>query len=57
MKEYLGDSVYCESDNYGGVILTLDNGLGSHTKIVMEDYVLKNFEYFIKAIKANNAKD
>ena len=56
MKEYLGDSVYIETDKIGGVILTLDNGYGPHTKIVMEDWVINNFQQFMIRVK-DNAKD
>ena len=42
-KQYLGDSVYCERDDYGGIVLTTENGLGPNNTIVVEPYVLSMF--------------
>lgn len=39
-KSYLGDSVYVDIDQYGGLILTTENGLGATNSIVMEPEVI-----------------
>lgn len=46
-KEYLGDSVYIEYTG-DGVRLYLCNGMGDHTEIYMEGYVIDKFQQFIK---------
>lgn len=40
VKEYLGDNVYVEADNYGGIILTVENGLGPTEEISLEAEVI-----------------
>lgn len=35
-KDYLGDSVYAESDDAGGIKLTTDNGRGPSNTIILE---------------------
>lgn len=42
MKQYLGDSVYIEIDDFGDVILTTENGLRETNRIVLEPEVLQN---------------
>lgn len=38
-REYLGDSVYAESDGYG-IILTTNNGMGASNTIYLEPEVM-----------------
>ena len=38
-KEYIGDSVYAEMDEFGAVFLTTDNGIGATNTIVLEPEV------------------
>lgn len=49
-KEYLGDSVYVELDEYGRIKFYLDNGLGPKNVIVMEDFVLDAFERWMQDV-------
>lgn len=36
LKRYLGDSVYADRDQYGGIIIYLDNGDGVYHDIYLE---------------------
>jgi hypothetical protein len=38
-KEYLGDSVYVEIDEFGAVVLTTENGYGAGMTIILEKEV------------------
>ena len=38
-KEYLGDSVYVEIDEFGAVVLTTENGMGASNTIILEPEV------------------
>lgn len=42
-KVYLGDSVYCEMQPGGTIILTTENGLEATNRIIMEPEVLASF--------------
>lgn len=53
MKDYLGDSVYAESDDLGGVRLTTENGLPTDpsNRIYLEDYTLAALLRFMERVK------
>ena len=46
-KEYLGDSVYVESDGYD-LVLTTENGLGPTNTIVLEPSVYKRLVRYVE---------
>jgi len=48
MKEYIGDGVYAELSPYGYIVLTTENGFEATNTIVMEKFVLRNFDDFRK---------
>lgn len=50
-KQYIGDSVYVEMDEYGDFILTTENGYPDdpRNRIVMDANVLRNLGEFIEA--------
>lgn len=39
-KEYIGDGVYAEVDEFGNVVLTTEDGISIHNRIVLEGPVL-----------------
>lgn len=58
-KEYIGDGVYVEYENYS-VILTTENGVEVTNRIVLESDVLDNVNKYLKRMFNNNqlgAKD
>jgi predicted nucleic acid-binding protein len=40
MKEYLGDAVYLDVDEFGTVVLTTEDGYRATNRIVLEDQVM-----------------
>jgi hypothetical protein len=50
-KSYLGDSVYVDIDQYGGLILTTENGLGAPNSIVMEPEVIHKLSDWINQMQ------
>lgn len=42
-KEYLGDGVYVERDEFGNLIVTTEDGIRATNRIVMEPEVLQSF--------------
>lgn len=58
MKEYLGDSVYAESDNSGGIVLTTENdSSGPSNTIYMEPQVFKALMLFQVRIQTKRLED
>ncbi len=51
MKEYLGDAVYIDDGNFGGVVLTTSNGVVDTNTIHLDDSVLKNLFGWIERKK------
>jgi len=51
-KTYLGDSVYAECDEYGGIWLTTNNGWPDdpRNKIYLEPEVLRSFFVWIEEL-------
>lgn len=50
-KAYIGDAVYVEADNWGGVVLTTSDGLTDTNRIVLEPDVIDALEDYLKAIR------
>jgi hypothetical protein len=50
LKQYLGDSVYAETDTYG-IWLTTENGFGPREKIYLEPQVLQALDTYRQYIK------
>ena len=52
-KEYLGDSVYVDRDDYGGIVLTTENGspLDPSNIIVLEPEVYDALVRYVKRTK------
>jgi hypothetical protein len=51
MKDYLGDGVYAEWDDYSTLILTTENGISVENQIYLEPEVFAALERFMKRIK------
>lgn len=49
-KEYIGDSVYAQTDKYGCILLTTENGSGPTNTIVLEPEVIVSLLDYIKRI-------
>lgn len=47
MKEYIGDGVYAEIDQFRDLVLTTENGIEVTNRIVLEMEVLHDFVNFI----------
>jgi len=52
-KDYLGDSVYVEQDEFRGIVLTTENGYGPSNTIVLEPQVAKSLVDYIRRISGN----
>jgi len=52
-KEYLGDSVYADVNEYGAIVLTTENGLPDDpsNEIIMESFVVENLKRFAERHK------
>jgi len=50
-KEYLGDSVYVELDDCGGIILTTENGFGPNNTIVLEPEVVVALNRYVESLR------
>lgn len=57
MKSYLGDSVYAELDDAGGIVLTTENGYGPSNSIVLEPEVLRALDEFRRRIGPEKAPE
>lgn len=55
MKEYLGDGVYAEWDDYSNLLLTTENGISVDNQIYLEPQVFAALERFMKRVKEFNA--
>ena len=55
-KEYIGDSVYVEYDEYGSLILTTENGFPDdpRNRIILEDSVCDALLSYIERFKSYN---
>jgi len=49
MKEYLGDSVYAERDEFDAIVLTTEDGIGVSNRIVLEIEVVEALMKFCKS--------
>jgi hypothetical protein len=47
-KMYLGDAVYAEADDFGGVILTTEDGIRATNRIVLEDWVVNQLQAYFQ---------
>lgn len=52
-KQYIGDGVYAEYDNYS-VILTAENGIRVTNRIVLEAEVLDNLNRYLQEMFLKN---
>lgn len=50
-KTYLGDAVYAEADDFGGVILTTEDGLRATNTIELEPQVIRALQEYLAAMK------
>ncbi len=46
-KEYLGDAVYVEIDQFDCIVLTTSNGITDTNRIVFEPEVLTAFKHYL----------
>ena len=56
-KEYLGDGVYIEVDNFGDIVLTTENGISTINRIILEPTVLEAFENYIRRLRKELEKN
>jgi hypothetical protein len=56
LKEYLGDSVYCELNEYGQFRLTTENGGEPSNEIFLEPEVLESLNRFAAYAKSARAR-
>lgn len=47
-KEYLGDSVYAQIDEYDNLILTTENGIEASNTIILEPSVVRALMTYLK---------
>ncbi len=47
IKEYIGDAVYAELNDYGDIVLTTEDGIRVTNRIVLEPQVMKGFIDFL----------
>jgi len=52
-KQYIGDGVYVEYDNYG-IKLTTENGIETTNAIYLEAEVLNNLDLYLRKMFADN---
>lgn len=52
-KDYLGDSVYAEMDQYGGLVLTTENGYGPSNTIILKPQVQQALVYYTRRVLDN----
>lgn len=52
--DYLGDSVYVHSEEWGEIVLALNNGYGFENVIILEPEVLDNLKKFISRKESEN---
>jgi len=59
MKEYIGDSVYVDRDDYGGIVLTTENGspLDPSNIIVLEPEVYDALVRYVKRTKGGEKNE
>lgn len=50
-KDYLGDGAYAEADDFGGVILTAEDGVRATDRVVLEPEVLAAFERYVARMR------
>jgi hypothetical protein len=51
MKTYLGDGVYADLDDFGSIILTVENGIDITNTIYLEDEVIEVLLNFVNNIR------
>jgi hypothetical protein len=56
LKDYLGDSVYADTDGWA-IVLTTENGYGPSNTIVLEPEVLTALNNYAKRIHENKSTD
>jgi hypothetical protein len=56
-KEYLGDSVYVEPDDFGGLKLTTENGVRPDNTIILDPYVLAAFLKYLDRLTEENEEE
>jgi len=47
-KQYLGDSVYVDRNQYGQLVLTTENGMGASNTIYLEPEVYEALQTYVK---------
>ena len=50
-KVYLGDAVYAEADDFGGIVLTTEDGIRATNRIVLEDDVIESFLDYVQVMR------
>ncbi len=55
-KQYLGDAVYARLDDFGGLILTTENGVETTNEIYLEPRVLEALLQFVR-VEAERQKN
>ena len=50
-KEYIGDGVYAELDEFNSIVLTTENGIQTTNSIVLEPAVMQSLLDFYKRTK------
>jgi hypothetical protein len=50
-KEYLGDAVYADVDEFGKIILTTEDGQEELNCIILEDAVIRALLRYIKKVQ------
>lgn len=57
-KVYLGDAVYAEADDYGGLALTTEDGIQVTNRIVLESQVLEALGLYVgEMVKAQRPEN
>jgi hypothetical protein len=51
-KQYIGDGVYAEFDNFGDLVLTTEDGVLVTNRIVLEPETLSTLQQFLKTVPA-----
>ena len=56
LKQYLGDSVYVNTDGYS-IILTTENGYGASNEIHLEPWMIGKLSDYLEWLKTQGRKD
>jgi len=56
-KQYIGDGVYAEWDDFGAIVLTTEDGVRTTNRIVLERGVFQSLLNFWEAVDEEAAPD